>query len=666
MATLAQLTTAYTTITRTQPSAAQTLVLTDLATRSSNGTITDAQAYAYVNSQAQATTSVAALSYQFFTGKTPTAAGFDYLVNSTTNTSDLNDAYYQNFNLENRYINFSINLGVNGEGRTAFSSTFGSLSFADTVRVAYERIIGTAQAQAAGINVQASIDNIVGRQAYFAALAASLPAADRELGTKAAVVGYILAEATKANVGVYVTALNNFYTDAADGTANFNVDLTTSYGTGSGGAGDPGIPGGVTINYATAPAGTAVNLTSADTAFRSTAANDTVSGGTLTGATIDTAGGNDVITGLTVDNTGATVDTVINTGVGADTVTITLSEDATATKAILLEGGAGTDTLNVTNTAAVTNGNAYSTTISGFETINFTGAFAVDADSISGATAVWANGAGAVTINDIAQGQFTVGTKSSALLTAAYDAGTTAATVAIGAGGTGGVTVTGVAATGTTTVTASANATSGAITTSTANLVLTGGVELNLSAGVTLAGAARSIDASALSRVALTYTTGGTTSDTITLTGGNDVLTITNLAVLKSTTINLGAGSDLIAITDANNLDINSSGVAVGWAKINGFTADDTLDLTGAGFGTYVTNATLDAAYIGNSTLEDFLADAAANLAANEFTVFTFNGSTYIYLEDATDGVNDADGLIQLVGVTGLTVGAAATNDILV
>jgi serralysin len=44
------------------------------------------------------TSAVAALSYQFFTGKTPTAAGMDYLVAPDgANPNNLNSAYYQAF-----------------------------------------------------------------------------------------------------------------------------------------------------------------------------------------------------------------------------------------------------------------------------------------------------------------------------------------------------------------------------------------------------------------------------------------------------------------------------------------------------------------------------------------------------------------------------------------
>ncbi len=98
------------------PNATQSAILDEIAQASRNGQISDAQAQYYVVNTADADTAVALQSYQFFTGKTPTQGGLSYLVNSASNTTDLNDAYYQGFSLENRYINFAQNLGIIGEG----------------------------------------------------------------------------------------------------------------------------------------------------------------------------------------------------------------------------------------------------------------------------------------------------------------------------------------------------------------------------------------------------------------------------------------------------------------------------------------------------------------------------------------------------------------------
>jgi hypothetical protein len=179
---------------------------------------------------ADADTAVAEQTYQYFTGLTPSAAGLAFLTNSASNTNDLNDPYYAKFSLENRYINFAANLGVFGDGAAAFQATFGSLTFAQSVQLAYDRIIGNNYATAAGINETAAVADITGRLAYFQQVAHDgLPVANFDLGVKAAMVGYILGEGIKADVGAYATASDAFMTDLLDGTAQHNVNLIGVY-----------------------------------------------------------------------------------------------------------------------------------------------------------------------------------------------------------------------------------------------------------------------------------------------------------------------------------------------------------------------------------------------------------------------------------------------------
>ncbi len=188
----------------------------------SGGAVTAAQTF-------NNTLSVATLTYEFFTGRTPTSAGYDYLTNSTTNTTDLGDAFYGRLNLENRFINFAVNLGSGGgEGRAAFMSTFGSLSLADATTRAYTSIFGSAPA--AG-RVDAILNADVGggltRAGYFAIEGGDGPTG---LGTKAASVGFLLVEALKAGIGPYATANANFLADLLpDGSAVFNTDLLATY-----------------------------------------------------------------------------------------------------------------------------------------------------------------------------------------------------------------------------------------------------------------------------------------------------------------------------------------------------------------------------------------------------------------------------------------------------
>jgi hypothetical protein len=168
------------------------------------------------------TTSVATLAYEFFTGAIPSAAGTDYLVSPTgPNPANLNAAYYQHFNLENRYINFAVNLGVMGEGHAAFQTDYGQLSLRDALGKAYAEIFGAAPSdeKATAILTHERVD-------YLASYGGDGAAG---LGTKAAMVGWLLAEAVKADVGVYAKANDAFLGDLADG-APFAVDIVGVYG----------------------------------------------------------------------------------------------------------------------------------------------------------------------------------------------------------------------------------------------------------------------------------------------------------------------------------------------------------------------------------------------------------------------------------------------------
>ena len=153
------------------PDQATGAALDAMAVESAAGTRSDTSARAVLINGADNDTAVATLSYQFYTSAGPSAAGLSFLVNSAQNATDLNDPYYRNFNLENRYINFSTNLGVVGEGTAGFAAAYAGLSFAQTVDAAYEKIIGTSYATAAGVNAVAAKADIVGRAAYFTALA---------------------------------------------------------------------------------------------------------------------------------------------------------------------------------------------------------------------------------------------------------------------------------------------------------------------------------------------------------------------------------------------------------------------------------------------------------------------------------------------------------------
>ncbi|ATC32146.1 VCBS repeat-containing protein [Caulobacter vibrioides] len=182
------------------------------------GTLSQAGAIAEIVKTADQTTSVATLSYLFFTGKIPSNLGVDYLVSPTgPNPNNLNSAYYQTFNLENRYINFAVNLGRDGEGKAAFQSAYGSLSLFDATKKAYAHIFGATPTDTKVANLLSG-----GRDAYFAAYGQD---GLNGQGTKAAMVGWLLAEAEKADLGVMARANAAWLTDLADGAAPFAIDI---------------------------------------------------------------------------------------------------------------------------------------------------------------------------------------------------------------------------------------------------------------------------------------------------------------------------------------------------------------------------------------------------------------------------------------------------------
>lgn len=219
-------------VTRFDPaSPAAATVAADLSARMAAGASAEAAAQTLVTAAAT-TTSAATLAYQFFTGKTPSAAGMDYLVSpSGPNPNNLNSAYYQSFSLENRYINFAVNLGKIGEGKTAFQAAYGARSLADATKAAYTTIFGASptDAKVADIlNTSVTPSGVaMTRAQYFATYGGD---GATGIGTKAAMVGWLLAEAEKADVGTYAKANDAFLLDVALRDAPFGVDLVGAYG----------------------------------------------------------------------------------------------------------------------------------------------------------------------------------------------------------------------------------------------------------------------------------------------------------------------------------------------------------------------------------------------------------------------------------------------------
>jgi S-layer protein len=228
------------------PNATDTAQLISLASQTQSGQISDAVALSFVINSAQPTVQVAWQSYEFFTGLSPTKAGLDYLVSPAGgNTNNLNSAYYAQFNVENRYLNFAANLALGGDGAAAFASSFGGYTFAHFVDITYETIIGSSYATPAGINVANAKADIVNRLPNFIQIAqdrglitSTTTAAQQDLAIKAEVVGYLLVEGVKADIGIYAAGANNFVKALIAGNAVHNTTLATyaSMGGGTGSA----------------------------------------------------------------------------------------------------------------------------------------------------------------------------------------------------------------------------------------------------------------------------------------------------------------------------------------------------------------------------------------------------------------------------------------------
>ncbi len=197
--------------------------LADIGARLDAGAINPYEALKAITTLADATTSVASMSYQFFTGQVPSFAGIDYLVNPTgPNPYNLNSAYYAKFDVVNRHINFAVNLGTQGEGRIPFEAKYGALSLFDATREAYKTIFGAAPTDA---KLHQLLDT---RVEFLAAAAGDSPTG---LGTKAAMVGFLLAAAATENVGVIARANEAWLIDMADGWGYSGVNiLDPSYG----------------------------------------------------------------------------------------------------------------------------------------------------------------------------------------------------------------------------------------------------------------------------------------------------------------------------------------------------------------------------------------------------------------------------------------------------
>jgi len=637
--TSAQLIAAYTAANvGVPPSAATAALLAAFATETQTGQLSDAAALSFVLNSADSTTAVAEQSYNFFTGKTPTKAGLDFLVNSPTNTTDLNDPFYQAFSLENRYINFAGNLGVVGEGSAAFLATYGGISLtadpatgiSNFVNVIYETIIGSAYAVAAGINPTAAKVDITSRLANFIQIAkdrglitaASTPA-QVDIAVKAELVGYMMAEGIKADVGVYAAGSNNFVNALVNGNAQYNVDMVGTYsalggGTGSAVGGQGPTPGGSTLA-----------LTAGIDALNGTVGNDTFIGDTPTVTAADS----------------------LNGGAGSDTFRYFGNTTAALPQLVSVEN------VNLVNSAA---------------DINLSAATGVSFVSLEGNPTASRNitvGAGMTVgltnITDGAAETFT-GTATQGAMTAILAGGINVGTLNLDGAGITGVTI-------------QSNGTANKIATlastgTEASVTVSGGAALTITNA--LAASVTKLDASASAGVTAIFGA----SATATVTGGAGVDTVDVSAVAGKLTVAMGAGNDVLTLGAAvapagssvdggDGTDVLSVSQAGGSAFGNftagntaGFVNFETLRLTATGAGTATFDATtlpvgVTLFQVGTSAAGISMSNVAANPA------ITFVGSI-AGATGLTVGLKDATGSTDAINVTFLgstTAGGRST-----
>ncbi len=344
---------------------------------------TYASAVGWIQDSVKATTDVAVMSYGFLTNTALGNAGLDYLVSATGgNPNNLNSAYYAGFSLENRYINFAMNLIKYGEGRDAFVAAYGENgSPINTFQKTYLKLFG----------VEKSLDEILAifsepvpdghggtyaRLAYFEAIGGD---GSFGIGTRAAMVGWLMAEAVKADKGPYMEAMHAYLADVGlDGKATALPAFLSTYGKGGdhapGGAADPGLPG-ETARFAHDWNVDAFNQEPDDnTHVLASDGNDVIKpaigdqGGLDANRHIRTAAGNDIVV---VDN--GVMRGLIDTGAGNDSIFLEKLDGRVIT-------GAGYDKVDIGSFADLhlTSGKATSIAViedfqKGFDQLGFAG-----------------------------------------------------------------------------------------------------------------------------------------------------------------------------------------------------------------------------------------------------------------------------------------------------
>lgn len=381
----------------------------------------------------------------------------------------------------------------------------------------------------------------------------------------------------------------------------------------------------------------------------------------------------------------------------ANNDTIVATTAGTLKSGDVIDGGAGTDTLR-----AEIDATGYAPTVTNVE--NFfikTGtAWDFDLKNVTGIQQFWNEGStAALTVKSVALGT-TIGVKDTATNTIvefAKATGTADAATVVLSGQTAGTVQVDSIETLALQSTVKANVTT-IVGNTLETLTVTGDKGLTLTASAPAAASLKAIDASALTAAATITATGavnglsikgGTAADTIVATGATKAVTVDGgtgadtilLTANKAHSITLGAGADVLTLDVGNKAattgsltatDLTTSAKLIAAAvKVTDFAAGDTLVLKSADHTTAANVTKLTGTIAENlaatgdllniiSDLTDTALPAGAGttttiataLAANQAVSFVFGGNTYIFVENATAGLDAGDVLIQLTGVT--------------
>jgi hypothetical protein len=403
---------------------------------------------------------------------------------------------------------------------------------------------------------------------------------------------------------------------------------------------------------------------------------------------------------------------IVNGTASDNTFNAILGTGATINDFDAINGGAGRDTLNILSSGAV----ALPTTasVSNVEVVNFqfTGAptASIDAEAFAGAQEIWQRGSNDANVVNLGAGQIAGfrGTDGNVLVS--YQDDVEAASIAVdGVTPAAGVSTFDVSGADLTTVSVSGSLAGedptlslGAPTSAGTDYVATENIEtLNLAlttdATVELTGALED----SLVTVDTTASTGGITIDlsdfaaleTVTTGAGNDNVT---LGGQEAVTVDTGAGNDIVTVngagvsvtTGAGNDTVNLTGDASGASVTTGEGSDrvtievlsnvaagedadleesfeDSIiqitDFNGANAGDVLAlsvfgeRATLDNNAVNEINTAESLFDALEVVAGatTGWTTFQYDGSTYVFQNDAVEGFGAGDGLVELVGFTG-------------